>query len=88
MARDGMPEFPNPICKGIEWEQLQVELHEVVVRGIRFGRRDVPDTFEASQDISGFRSNQLRSMKRSAGEDVLGPASLRAGVDERRHQNG
>jgi hypothetical protein len=46
-AGDSVPELPHAICKGIEREQFQVELHEIVMRGIRFSRRDVLGALEA-----------------------------------------
>lgn len=54
VARDVMTKLPNSIREWIEGEQLDIELHQILVGRIGFRRRYLLGSLQSAQDIGGF----------------------------------
>ena len=87
ITRYVMTQLPDAICEGIEGEQLDAELHEILMRAIRLGFRDLLRPLQAAKDVRHFNAHQLRRMKRSVSDDFLGPSAVRASINERRNEH-
>jgi len=81
-----MTQFPDPLGERLEREQLQIELHQILVSRVRFGRRRLLCQFQTAQQVRCFDSRQFRRMQRAARQDLFGPDTLRPRISERRDQ--
>ncbi len=77
VARDIVSQFPDSIGEQIEWKSLHLELHQILLSGIRFRRRGLLCPLRAPKYVSRFSTRQFGCINRSRCENIFCPCTVR-----------
>jgi hypothetical protein len=75
-------QFPDAAGEGLERKQLDIELHEIVLRRIRLRRRNYLCPLQATKYVCSFDKYQLRRLQQTTCKNFLRPIAVGATVDE------
>jgi len=64
-----------------------MQVHQVVVRRIRFGLRDLFRTLKPAQYIRRLGACEFRGVQRTAQENLFSPLAGLAGIDQRGNED-